>query len=278
MPSAIDKFKQFMGRLLGVVAGTSSSSSIEGTAEQLRNKALAQFTLAVVFVSIAVWQSYLFGALGYLLIVAALLYSVPFVMQGIKLWKSAPPTVNGAKSEKAATPMAQRAKSRQARNSPATRYSTAKGARREKSTSSTAKRTTEENTVAQLFRDLEQQGWKIEYSLPLPDLGNVDAFLRSPNNNYFIVMVQSYRGEVFFDEGVLKRREGMKVYDFDQDFLKLVMEQALAVKDMKRLQSVTPVLCFTDAIVSIETVNNKARDVYVVKKESLVRKLARLDN
>ena len=117
----------------------------------------------------------------------------------------------------------------------------------------------------------------ITYNLPIPIVGEVDVFLQSPNNNYFIVNVQSYRGEVFFDEGVLKRRDWREVSNFEKDLLQHIMDQVLAVKKMKRLRLVTPLICFTEATLSIETVNNKARDVYVVKKESLVRKLVRLD-
>jgi hypothetical protein len=131
--------------------------------------------------------------------------------------------------------------------------------------------------VAQTFRDLQQQGWKITCNLPISNLGNVDMFLQSPNKNSFIVNIQSYQGEVFFDEGVLKRRKWSQVSDFEQDLLQLCIDQALAVKKMKRLRSVTPILCFSEATLCIETVNNKARDVYVVKKEALVRKLLRLD-
>jgi hypothetical protein len=105
----------------------------------------------------------------------------------------------------------------------------------------------------------------------------VDVFLQSPNKNHFIVNFQCYRGEVFFDEGILKRRDWKGISHFDQDLLQQMMAQVLAVQTMKRLRRVTPILCFFEATLSIETVNNKALDVYVVKKESLVRKLLRLD-
>jgi beta-glucosidase/6-phospho-beta-glucosidase/beta-galactosidase len=75
----------------------------------------------------------------------------------------------------------------------------------------------------------------------------------------------------------LKRRDWKGVSNFEQNLLQQMMAQALAVQTMKRLRNVTPILCFSEATLSIETVNNKALDVYVVKKESLVRKLLRLD-
>ena len=281
----INKFKQFTARVLSGVAAPNADSLIQGTPQERRNKAVAQFALALAFVLIAVWQSYLFGAFGILLVVAAVLYSVPFVIKGIHLWKSTISTAKNSKDKPFTSPATKRAKSGQS-PSPATQAArrrqstnpTTKGTNSEKPGSSSAKSAKQEKTVVSILRDLEQQGWRIESNLPIPQLGSVDAFLRSPKKNYFIVSVQSYHGEVFFDEGVLKRREGTKVYDFEKDFLKIVMEQALTLKDIKQLQLITPVLCFTDATLSIETVNNKARDVYVVKKEALVRKLVRLDN
>jgi hypothetical protein len=113
--------------------------------------------------------------------------------------------------------------------------------------------------------------------LLLPNQENVDVLLQSPHNHHFMVEIQTCRGEVFFDEGILKRREWSSLSNFNEDLLNHVTQKALAVKTLKRLPSVTPILCFTQATLSIETVNNKARDVYVVKQDYLVRKLLRLD-
>ncbi|HEY9667054.1 MAG TPA: NERD domain-containing protein, partial [Coleofasciculaceae cyanobacterium] len=135
----------------------------------------------------------------------------------------------------------------------------------------------EQKTSGSSFRELQQQGWKITCNLSLPNGDTVDVFLQSPKGNAFIVDVQSQWGEVVYEEGVLKLRQGIGVSNFENDLLGQITEQAMAVKKMKRLRSVTPILCFTEAALSIETVNNKARDVYIVKREFLVRKLLRLE-
>ncbi len=265
-------FKQFMTKALAFVTASPEEDSREDTAQQRQKNALVQFSLAIAYVSIAVWVAPPLGVIGIGILVVAVAYSIPFVIKGVKLLKSANKAAKGTKQERSPS---RTAKDTQRENS--VRAAT-KSPQRENSASQTAKRTKGEEAVALILRDLQQQGWKIEYNLQIPKRGAVDVFLRSPKNNYFIIDVKHERGEVFFDEGVLKRREWSKIYDFEEDFLQKLMEKALSVKNMKRLRIVTPILCFTDATISIETVNNKARDVYVVKKESLVRKLVRLDD
>ncbi|HAA28218.1 MAG TPA: hypothetical protein DCE56_11750, partial [Cyanobacteria bacterium UBA8553] len=83
--------------------------------------------------------------------------------------------------------------------------------RTQKSPPPAAKSNQREDIVGIILSELQQQGWKITYHLPIPKLGEVDVLLQSPNNNYFIVNVVSYRGEVFFDEGILKRRDWREV-------------------------------------------------------------------
>lgn len=135
-----------------------------------------------------------------------------------------------------------------------------------------------EEIVGLLLKELEQAGWKIQYNLPIPRLGDADVFLSSPKDNHFVVDVKSHSGEVFFENGVLKKRFGNTVYSFEKDFLAKVMQQALTVKTIKGLKFVTPILCFTEARLDIGTVNNKARGVYVMKKEALVKRLVWLDS
>jgi hypothetical protein len=135
-----------------------------------------------------------------------------------------------------------------------------------------------EEIVGLLLKELEQAGWKIQHNLSIPRLGDVDVFLSSPKDNHFVIDVKSHSGEVFFEDGVLKKRFGNAVYSFEKDFLAKVMEQALTIKTMKGLRFVTPILCFTEARLDIGTVNNKARGVYVMKKEALVKKLVWLDS
>ncbi len=265
------KFKQFTDTVLAFFKPLPLSDFSPQAVQQRKNDALVQFAQAFITVLIGLWVAPLFEAQGTLVIIAAVVCSVPFVIQGFKLWMSA---ITGVKSTTVhKSPSSSIHNSRTSKSPSPTR----RDARTPKSPTPAAKSNQREDIVGIILSDLQQQGWKITYSLPIPKLGEVDVFLQSPNNNYFIVNVQSYRGEVFFDEGILKRRDWREVSNFEKDLLGHIMDQVLAVKKLKRLRSVTPLLCFTEATLSIETVNNKARDVYVVKKESLVRKLVRLD-
>ncbi len=46
-----------------------------------------------------------------------------------------------------------------------------------------------EEIVGLLLKELEQAGWKIQYNLPIPRLGDADVFLSSPKDNHFVVDV-----------------------------------------------------------------------------------------
>jgi hypothetical protein len=109
-----------------------------------------------------------------------------------------------------------------------------------------------EENVARILKVLEHQGWKMEYNVPLPHWGDADVFLRSSRSNYFVVDVKTNKGRVFFDGSVLKQRYGKKVHDFPngKDLLRAVRGQAAAVRDLKKVSYVQPVLCFTRANLS----------------------------
>lgn len=265
------KFKQFTNRVLAFFKPLPPSDLSQTAVQQRRNDALVQFAQAFITILIGLWVAPLFQAQASLVIIAAVVCSLPFVIQGFKLWLSVMTRVKSTTAHKSSSSSIHNSRTSK---SPSPTHRDA-GTR--KSPTPAAKSNQREDIVGIILSDLQQQGWKITYNLPISKLGEVDVFLQSPNNNYFIVNVHSYGGEVFFDEGVLKRRDWQKVDNFEKDLLQHIMDQVLAVKKMKRLRSVTPLLCFTEATLSIETVNNKARDVYVVKKESLVRKLVRLD-
>ncbi len=265
------KFKQFTNRVLAFFKPLPLRDLSPTAVQQRRNDALVQFAQAFITVLIGLWVAPLFEAQGTLVFIVAIVCAVPFVIQGFKLWISAVPGGKSTTEPKSPTSSIHNPRTSKSPNP------THRDARTQKSPTSSAKSNQREDIVGIILSDLQQQGWKITYNLPIPKLGEVDVFLQSPNNNYFMVNVQSYRGEVFFDEGVLKRRDWREVSNFEKDLLQHIMDQVLAVKKMKRLRSVTPLLCFTEATLSIETVNNKARDVYIVKKEALVRKLVKLD-
>jgi hypothetical protein len=137
-----------------------------------------------------------------------------------------------------------------------------------------------EETVALLLRDLEQEGWSIEYNIPVPKYGDADAFLCSPSGSCFVVDSKAHGGTVFFNGTKLMRRYGKEVYEFDnnKDLLKAVKGQAVHLKQTKGAKYVTPVLCFTNAELDIQAIDNKVQDVHVLYPESLVPLLRQLDS
>ena len=271
MSNVKQTFQKVKERVQGFFTPSPESSLTSEAVKQRRNEAFLQFIQGAATALIGIWLAPVFFGQSNLVIIAAVICALPFVIQGIKIWMSTPPVPRTPTASK--SPSSLRPRTRTKSPSP-TRHPSKPGNPHR----STANITQAETIPKIPLSDLQQQGWKITYDLPLPNLGEADVFLQSPQDNCFIVAVQSCRGEVFFDEGVLKRRDGTHVASFEKDLLQLVAEQALAVKNLKQLRCVTPILCFTKAKLSIETVNNKARDVYVVKQESLVRKLIRLDN
>ena len=264
-------FKKIKERVLAFFAPSPTDNSNQTAARQRRYDALIQFAQAGFTLLIGFWIAPLFYEQANLVLIAAGVCSVPFVFQGFKLLLSNTPEIKSTTTNPSPSSVVQSRRTSKlpssARRNPRIQQTPQAGAPNHQS----------EDGISILLRDLQQQGWKMKYNLPIPNLGEVDVFLQSPNQNHFIVNFQSYRGEVFFDEGILKPRDWKGVSNFEQDLLQQMMAQAQAVQTMKRLRSVTPLLCFSEATLSIETVNNKALDVYVVKKESLVRKLLRLD-
>lgn len=264
-------FKKIKDRVLAIFAPSPTNNLDQKAAKQRRYDALIQFAQAGFTLLIGFWIAPLFYEQEILVMVAAVACSVPFVIQGFKLLLSSTPAINSTKTTPSPSSVVQNRKASKLPNS-GRRYP-----RIQQTPQAVAPNHQSEDGISILLRDLQQPGWKMTYNLPIPNLGEVDVFLQSPNKNHFVINVKSYRGEVFFDEGILKRRDWKGISNFDQDLLQQIMAQAQAVQTMKRLRSVTPILCFSEATLSIETVNNKALDVYVVKKESLVRKLLRLD-
>jgi len=74
------------------------------------------------------------------------------------------------------------------------------------------------------------------------------------------------------------QRYGQRVFSFqNKDLLKAARGQATEIKKIKGVGYVTPIMCFTKAELDIGTVDNLIEGVYVVKHESLLRLLGRLD-
>lgn len=134
-----------------------------------------------------------------------------------------------------------------------------------------------EESVAQLLKPLEQQGWKVEYNVRL-EYGDADAFLQAPSGKCFVIDTKSNKGSLFYDGAVLKLRYGKQVYEFGngKNILKAVKGQARALKDMKRVSFVQPILCFTQARMEEIDQNNKIDGVYVVDTVNLLRIITKL--
>nr|WP_228014809.1 NERD domain-containing protein [Fortiea sp. LEGE XX443] len=136
-----------------------------------------------------------------------------------------------------------------------------------------------EENVAQLLKVLERLVWKIEYNIRLQHWGDADVFLLSPHGNCFVVDIKTNKGGVFFDGSVLKQRYGKKIHDFANRkvLLRAVKGQAAAVKNLKQLSYVQPIICFTQANLDEITQQQKIKGVYVVSTANLVNLLQQLD-
>ena len=137
-----------------------------------------------------------------------------------------------------------------------------------------------EETVAQLLKPLECQGWEIEYNIPLSRWGDADAFLRSPKGNCFVVDTKTNKGGIFYDGAVLMLRYGKQIHEFsnDKNILKAVKGQARAIKEIKQVKFVQPVLCFTQANLSGINQNNMIDGVYVVDTINLLKLLNQFES
>ena len=134
-----------------------------------------------------------------------------------------------------------------------------------------------EEKIQQVLEPLIQSGWIREYNLSLPQVGDIDVWLRSPKGSNFILEVKSYSKVVLLDGDVLKRQSyDGKLRDFDKDFLEQIAKQATAIKKAKKLTKVTPVVVFSDAKVILRN-KKKTRGAYVMALGDLVSRLQELD-
>ena len=133
-----------------------------------------------------------------------------------------------------------------------------------------------EEKTEQVLESLIQSGWIAEYNLRLPQVGDIDVWLRSPKGVNFILDVKSHSTEVLLDGDVLKRRYYGKLQDFEKDFLTQIAKEVTAIKKAKKLTNVTPIVVFSDAKVSFSH-NKKIRGAYVMELGNLVSGLQELD-
>src|SRR4028119_596598 len=134
-----------------------------------------------------------------------------------------------------------------------------------------------EEKTQQVLESLIQSGWIAEYNLRLPQVGDIDVWLRSPKGVNFILDVKSHSTVVQLDGDVLKRLSyDGKLIDFKKDFLAQIANQATAIKKAKKLTKVTPVVVFSDAKVILRN-KKKIRGAYVLELGDVVSRLQELD-
>jgi hypothetical protein len=134
-----------------------------------------------------------------------------------------------------------------------------------------------EEKTEQVLKSLTQSGWIAEYNLKLPQVGDIDVWLRSPKGSNFILEVKSHQTVVHLEGDVLKRQsDDGKLRDFEKDFLEQIANQATAIKKAKKLTKVTRVVVFSDAQVILRN-KKKIRGAYVMELGNLVSRLQELE-
>jgi hypothetical protein len=134
-----------------------------------------------------------------------------------------------------------------------------------------------EEKTQQVLEPLIHSGWIAEYNLRLPQVGDIDVWLRSPKGLNFIFDVKSHSTVVVLEGDVLKRQSyDGKLRDFDKDFLAQIAKQVTAIKKAKKLTKVTPVVVFSDAKVILRN-KKKIRGAYVMELPDVVSRLQELD-
>jgi hypothetical protein len=134
-----------------------------------------------------------------------------------------------------------------------------------------------EEKTQQVLEPLIKSGWIAEYDLILPQVGDIDVWLRSPKGVNFILDVKSHSTVVRLDGDVLKRLSyDGKLIDFKKDFLAQIANQVTAIKKAKKLTKVTPVVVFSDAKVILRN-KKKIRGAYVMELGNLVSRLQELE-
>ncbi len=135
---------------------------------------------------------------------------------------------------------------------------------------------TAETEVATLLQHLERKGWKVEYNLKIRRWGDADVVLCSPKKKWYVIDVKSHGGTKVYEGTRLRKRYGRNTYDFTEgDLIYKVKGQAKEVKNLKGIQSVTAMLCFTKGDVDIRS--NKVSGIYIITATNLVSTLLQLD-
>jgi len=135
-----------------------------------------------------------------------------------------------------------------------------------------------EEKIQEVLEPLIQSGWIAEYNLRLPQVGDIDVWLRSPKGVNFIIDVKSHSTVVLLEGDVLKRQSyDGKLRDFEKDFLAQIATQATAIEKAKKLTKVTRVVVFSAGKVSFSN-TQKIRGAYVMELGNLVSGLQEIDH
>ncbi|MBW4655064.1 MAG: NERD domain-containing protein [Kaiparowitsia implicata GSE-PSE-MK54-09C] len=133
-----------------------------------------------------------------------------------------------------------------------------------------------EESIAELLNPLTEREWVIEYGLYEPAFGDVDVFLRSPKGKHYVVEIKSHRCIVQTDGRYLYNFRNGRRRTFRKNFLVQARQQAVALKQSRKLGYVTPIIAFSNATVDIST--QPVTNVYVVEHDKLLPYLEYLEN
>jgi hypothetical protein len=132
-----------------------------------------------------------------------------------------------------------------------------------------------EEQIADLLISLGNQGWQVEFGIQHRRVGDIDVFLLSPTGKAFSIDVKSHRGIVRASNQQLYRKRKTSEEPFEKDFLKQAKKQAVAIKELKGLRFVTPIVVFSNA--KVDGVSNPIAGVHVLEKATLLSYLRSLD-
>ena len=120
-------------------------------------------------------------------------------------------------------------------------------------------------------------GWQFRYNEKLAANWDIDIVALSPLGNTYIIDVKSHKGTKLVTSDGVYRKYGNTIYEFEKDFIKGMLAQAVRLKQQRRLRWVTPLLCFTEGWIEYESQDKSPRGVVVVSVRQLVTFLLSLE-
>ena len=137
--------------------------------------------------------------------------------------------------------------------------------------------TAEEDIFTLVESELVPLGWQFRYNEKLAANWDIDIVALSPTGKTYIIDVKSHKGTKLVTSDGVYRKYGDTIYQFEKDFLKGILAQAVNLKQRDNLCWVTPLLCFTEGWIEYETHERSPRGVVVVSVRQLVASLLRLE-